>query len=747
MAQDHHPNVVRTHDLGVFDSMLYLTMELINGEDLQSRLRRSAMPIHEAVSTAIQIADGLSAAHATGVVHRDLKPANVLIEKGGRVVVSDFGIARSFRDDGNRTMGVVGTPLYMAPEQVAGETVDARSDLYAVGLLMFEMLTGHQPFEGRDVLAAAVARVRELPPDPRAFAPLPAWIAELTLCCLARDPADRPPDAQAIASALKEWLAHERAVGANSARSSSSGTFSVAVPATVASPTTNPSSSNPAPPNASQTQYAAPSSPSSPSPSSPLSPRSNPSPIAPIPRMDRSLAVLPLRYIGPKDQEYLGDAIADELIDVLSRTRGIRILASGATERYRSDRDPHAAGTALGVDWIVDGTLQSTGRNIRIAARLVEVSSNAQLWSERFESPLEDLFELQDTMSKRIAEALRAGITTVTYRGTAPPDAIELYLRARRKLATLAVTGPGNAVDMLEQCLAIAPEFSPAIAAHALACLRAWSLPSDGTDPHRWETESRASVARALVSAPEFAETYLAAGMLEVNDGHMKQAVQALVKAITLAPTYAEAQQYLGQLQCEGGRSNEGIKRLELALILDPSMNICRIDLARLAALHDDTTRFDHFVQQLSGTPMHFGSLTLQLRVAIWQNDRERIDRVMSKLNELETPSARAVEFMARVATGEVDATENEPRFTAILTNGNASPRFLTLIYQMITEATCAAGRIEMALQWLTKAADTALIDLEWLNRCPALKPLRELPEFSATRKKVMARVEAIWGT
>jgi serine/threonine-protein kinase len=457
--------------------------------------------------------------------------------------------------------------------------------------------------------------------------------------------------------------------------------------------------------------------------------------------------VLPLRYMGPRDQEYLGDALTDELIDVLSRTRGLRILSSGATERFRSDRDPHAAGTALGVDWIVDGTLQSTGRDVRVAARLVEVSSNAQLWSERFESPLEDVFDLQDKMSKRIAEALRMGITTVTYRGTAPPEAIELYLRARRKLATLAVTGTGNAVDLLEQCLAIAPTFSPAIAAHSLACMRGWSLPGDGHDPHHWATEAQMSSARALQLAPEFAESHLAAGMLAVNEGRMREGVQALVRALGIAPTYAEAHQYLGQLQCEGGRSNEGLKRLELALVLDPTIIICHLDIARLAALYGDLEKYERHMAPLADSPMHLGSLTLKARVAMWNKDREALQRLLIPLNELGTGSGRGVELMLRVALGDIAPEQGNELILGAVNTTTVSPRFRTLVFQMCTETMGSTGREDLAIEWFTKTADLTLTDLEWTNRCPSLASIRERPEFAAGRRKVIARVEAIWAT
>jgi TolB-like protein len=206
-----------------------------------------------------------------------------------------------------------------------------------------------------------------------------------------------------------------------------------------------------------------------------------------VPTAERALAVLPFRYVGPPDQSYLGDALTDELIDVLSRTRGLRVLGSGATAKYRSERDPRAVGADLGVDAVVDATVQASAKQVRVAARLVEVATGTQLWSDKFESGLEDLFELQDRISKRIAEALRVELSTTANAEDVSAEAVSLYLRGRRKLTAFQVIGTDGAIELLEQCIELAPHLQPAIACHAIACLRAWFMPSSfsTTSPSR----------------------------------------------------------------------------------------------------------------------------------------------------------------------------------------------------------------------------------------------------------------------
>ncbi|WP_224244004.1 serine/threonine-protein kinase [Hyalangium gracile] len=206
-----HRNVARVFELGSAQGRAFLTLEYVEGEDLRARLmREGALKPEVAARLALAVCAGLGAAHAASVVHRDLKPANVMLERGGRVVLTDFGIARAMEDQGSEGLthshGVVGTPQYMAPEQLTESPVDARTDVYAVGLLLHEMLVGAPAFEAT-TLKEAYARLRQPPPDPREHARVPAALAELVMRCLARAPEERPSGATEVARCLEAWLA------------------------------------------------------------------------------------------------------------------------------------------------------------------------------------------------------------------------------------------------------------------------------------------------------------------------------------------------------------------------------------------------------------------------------------------------------------------------------------------------------------------------------------------------------------
>ena len=775
-----HPNVARTHDMGEQGGAHYITMEFVEGTTLQDllrvregegegegegRRRRVALEPARAARIALAVAEGLAAAHAAGVVHRDLKPANVLIERTGRVVLTDFGIARALSDEGAgaRTMGVVGTPLYMAPEQLSGAAVDVRVDVYALGLIIFEMMTGALPFAGETPIAAALARLTQPAPDPRATRPnLPAQLAELVLQCLAPDPAHRPASATAVAERLRAWLVavgeplvglSVTALAAGDSGAAAAVSYSnltptqqqvvtSVVPGTMTGGLTQGGLTQGGLTQGGLTQGGTRGGPGT-TQQRPLRP------LAPVPSAGRALAVLPFRYIGPPEQSYLGDALTDELIDVLSRTRGLRVLGSGATAKYRNERDPREVAKDLGVDAVVDATVQASATQVRVAVRLVEVATGTQLWSDRFESGLEDLFELQDRISKRIAEALRVELSTAAGSIDAPAEAIALYLRGRRQLLAYRMTGPDGAIELLEQAIALAPSFDQAIACHAIACLRTWFIPNsfvnDGA-ARDWEQEARDSVARALVEAPDLAETHLARAMLGAQLGEWRETIKALARALEIAPTYAHAHQYLAQLQCEAGNSKEGLERAKLAHDLEPSLVMSLFDIARLHALHGQREESERVLAMVDrNSRMRSAMIQFRLRVAGWFGDIQTVrDIVDDLLGDDVDGFGRYVISYARALAGDFGKEELDV-LTSDLTQNAPSPRFYTLMCQTAVEIYASQGYPEDALRYFQQAADRVLIDIEWIDRCPSLASIRGLPGYADARRKVRQRVQAMW--
>lgn len=345
-----HRNTARTYDLGEHGGLRFLTMEYVDGESLRERCKRSRLDLATILDIVRQIADGLAAAHAAGVVHRDLKPANVLLERGGRAVITDFGIARALHvgDASLQTRGALGTPAYMAPEQLASERVGPAADVYALGLMLHELLTGSLPFANpHNLMHTALARLSERPPDLASSHAVDPRLASLVAQLLARAPGDRPA-LHLVSTTLLELLELLETLGLERAASSMSAR-----------------------------------------------------PVA--------LAVLPFAYRGPTQDAYLAEALADELVDLLAMSEGMQVFGGGVTAKFaeRRDRDTTTIARELGVDVLVDGTAEVASDRLTVVARLLDSESGATRWTERSEGSLDDVFELQDRLAKRIAEALR----------------------------------------------------------------------------------------------------------------------------------------------------------------------------------------------------------------------------------------------------------------------------------------------------------------------------------------------------
>ena len=664
-----HPSVVRVHDLGLAaDGTVYLTMEFVAGRSLDAVLREGAPDRAAAIRIARELTEGLDAAHRAGVIHSDLKPGNVLLRLDGdppRALLSDFGIARALGELPDQR--VAGTPPYMAPEQWAGDRIGVWTDIFALGLVVFELFTGERLLGDRGAPA----------PDgiaPRVAAALPEPLAGAVVEALAADPARRSPSALGMARALAE-LAGEPLV------------------------------------------------------------RERP---RPAPR----LAVAPLRDLGPAAGDHLGLGLAEELTRVLAAHRGLEVAGSGAM--LDAAADPRTLARQAGAGALVHGSVQRSGQEVRVTVELMEVESGTRLWGDRFQGTLADLFAFQETMALRICESLRVGWLALVKVRPAPPEAIDLYVRARRQLRLHAILGDDGCVALLDRCLALAPGFEPALALRAIACTKAWFLPTALLD-RDWGEVARLAVASALDEAPALAESHIAAAMVAAQDGHYADSVRALDRALELAPTSADAHGYLGRLQAEAGRSDEALWHLERAIELDPTIQDAALYVVRHHALRGDRSR----------APVLWGAqgslrppaLQLLLRIALWNGDQPMVRRCVAAAEAAAGRGGEAellVQY-GRYVLGELAPAEIERLFVERMPRAGLGKRIRSNMHQAMAEGHAARGEMALALQHLTVAAGEALLDLEWLGRCPLLDPVRDDEAFRQVLAQVRARAEAIW--
>jgi serine/threonine-protein kinase len=400
-------------------------------------------------------------------------------------------------------------------------------------------------------------------------------------------------------------------------------------------------------------------------------------------------------------------------------------------------------GRELNVGFVVDGMVQSAGTQLRLSARLVEVATGTQLWSERFEDSAEDPFELQDRLSQRVAEALRLELLIAAWSHAATPEVLTLF-----RQAVLQGTSPSFAPELTQEwidtCVQQAPGFLPGLSHHALLSMRMLFMRSGDTG-RNWVEEARASLTRAERQVPEHAETHLARALLAGQDGDWRKAVFSARAALAAAPTFAAAMQYLGALQCEAGRAEEGLVHLRRAYSLNPRLSISLIEFARCSALRGRMEDYRWACERLATFPSFRSALfLLRVRFAAWTNDREALLRWQRELEDESIAGAGHAARYAAVVLGKQDPSTTLEATDALLAR-KPSPRFAALLCQIATEELCLTGHADKALTYFLLAADNALIDLEWTDRCPVLTPLRALPGFSEGRKKVRARVEAIW--
>jgi serine/threonine-protein kinase len=702
-----HANVARTFDIGTHEDGAFLTMEYIDGEPLSVLLSISgALSPQRVAEIGVAICAGLEAAHKAEVIHRDLKPDNVMVEKSGRVVLTDFGIARAVAGAGPlETSGIAGTPAYMAPEQVEGRSdIDARADLYALGAVLYELATGARAWPGEVALAVASARLVSPPPDPCArSARVPRALGDVILRCLARSPADRFRSAAEVAAAL---------------------TATIGEGVSPTAPTAPNLASIPAPPPAPGTQAAP-----SPAPS------------------DKTIAVLPFRNAGAADDAYIAEELTEDLVDTLSTTRGLKVRPHGMVmhmaHKAKDGGNPQDLGRALDVEVVVDGSVRRAGDGARIAVRLISVTEGFQVWAQRFERPARDLLVVSDEVAHAIAEALRVNVAAAPRAAAPDTDAVELYLRARHALRQ-AWTGFGDlreAVALFERGLARAPDDPGLLSGYAMARARMlnYTREAEGEPEH-----TRAVVDRAVAAAPHLGEPWLARATLFHVTGDWASAVTALRAAIARAPLLLKAREMLGIIQTEIGRVDDGLATLESVHALDPSAVSVRWELCRA---HGLANHFDR-AEALLALPVELPSdelnrILAQSRMNAWRGEPRApvLPPHLAAGTGLATPLLR---LYAEAARGAPFSDRLTAELEGLREAARRGSRLRPLLSQCAAELFAWAGDVERALRCASQAIDDGLFDLAWLDRCPVLAPLRADGRFPALRARLADVVRPI---
>jgi eukaryotic-like serine/threonine-protein kinase len=571
-----HKNILRIHDMGDVAGLRFISMAYVEGQDLQHIIRDNPkMPMERVLKFAQQIAEALAAAHAEGVVHRDLKPQNLLVDKTDQIFVCDFGLAKSFEEGAigmTRTGAFLGTPRYMSPEQVEGKPADGRADLYAYGLILYEMVTGDVPFTGESTLKVMYQRIQEKPKSPKTLNPdLPNWLVRLIMRCLERDPDARYQNAYEI---LADLQGSNSMSGVSRSGISRSGSQSVIIQIPefanhkwvwiVASVVAVLLLALAIPP----VRHLIPGLRGG---AKEIAGNSETSGIPPI-SSGRFIAVLPLQVLGDQSQlGFLAQGIQEALSAKLFQLKGVHVTSADAAAKADQKQSLQKIARNLGANMLVQGMLQGNGDKIRIILNLEDVANGKRVWSQQFDGVAADLFTLEDQIYAQVVSAMDVTPTNeenanAGSRPTQNVAAYELYLRGENALRKPGGKDIEAALEYFNQALKVDGTFALAYTGIANASMHMYGINKDGL----WIQKALAAAQQAEQLNDKLPEVHSTLGGVYSASGKNAEAVAELNRAIALAPNSDQAYRRLGGAYLGAGQDGPAIAAFQKAIQLNP---------------------------------------------------------------------------------------------------------------------------------------------------------------------------------
>lgn len=562
-----HPHICTIYDVGEADGQTFIVMELVEGQLLRSLIAAPGLPPDRVARYGAQLADALAHAHTRGIIHRDLKTANVVITPDGRAVILDFGLATQTKpgqiDDATRSMAtppehvLSGTLHYMAPELLRGHSADARSDIWSLGVMLYEMVTAQMPFSGANAYAASSAILHESPaPLPER---VPPGLRAVILKCLAKAPGERYQQASEVRAAL-DALGYESShsvaavapMVAPPRRKIAPWAVAIGVVAVVLAVLIW---------SGAFRRFMPASSP-----------------------QIRSLAVLPLENMsGSAEQEYFADGMTEAVTAELSRIGNLRVISRTSSMQYRktTKRMPQI-GKELGVDAVVEGSVLRSGNRVRITAQLIHASTDQHLWADSYEGELTDILALQRNVATTIAGQIRGTLSPqpVTAQPTpvVDPEAHELFLRGQHHLRMLTHQSTDRAVEYFTQAVAKDPNHARAHAglAESYAALSTFYMAPNEAMPR-----ARTAATKAAELDPSLAEAHAMLGHVSFTyEWDWEAARKHLERAIELNPNSADAHRTYSSYLSAVGRHDAAREEARIAQALDPVTTPIRGDLS-----------------------------------------------------------------------------------------------------------------------------------------------------------------------
>ena len=708
-------NVCQMFDLARDEGSYYITMEYVQGEDLKRLIRKMGrLSAGQAVSIGKQVCAGLAEAHRLGVVHRDLKPQNIMVDEDGNARIMDFGIARSVKAKAITGVGVmIGTPEYMSPEQVEGKEADQRSDIYSLGIVLYEMVTGRVPFEGDTPFTIGIKHKSEMPKNPRELnAQIPEDLGRLILKCMAKEKEKRYQSASDLAAELtrieKELPTTEKLVSRRKAKTEKA-------------------------PSVRRRRYALYGA---------VVVLALLIVVAGIflfrgrGKAISSIAVMPFGYAGGgAEMEYLAEGMTESIISNLSQLPGLKkVIARSSVFHYKGKEIvPKDVGQELGVDAVLISRMNQRGDELTINVELVNTTDNTRIWGDQYKKKVGEVFDFQQEISNSIAENLKLKLTgeeikRIGKRYTVSPEAYQAYVRGRFFWNKRTEEGLKTAIEYFNQAIDKDPNYALAYAglADTYAILPQYSSvpPKDAFE------KATAAVAKALQLDDTIVEAHTALAETKVFwswdwEGGRKE----FKRAIELNPSYATAHHWYAFLLMFLGEFDESIEQITQAQELDPLSLIITANMGLMrfyARRYDEAIEYDKKTIEMDP---NFGEIHWYLGMAYCQ--KRRYEEAIQELQRAAALSGQFAKHYATLGYAYVLAGKKDEavRIVEELKKKGQDRYYAASVYAVL-------GDKDRAFECLDESFKERSDDIPYLKVDPILDSLRPDPRFKALLKK-----------
>jgi serine/threonine protein kinase/tetratricopeptide (TPR) repeat protein len=683
-----HPNIATVHEFIETDGMSFIAMEFVEGSTLERLIGEGPLPLDRSTEYAVAVADALALAHRRGVIHRDIKPSNIMVFGEGEdparrgLKVLDFGVARIEGAPGLTVAGtLVGTLAYMSPEQAAGDPTDQRTDLFSLGTVFYEMVTGTPPFSAETMAALLYKIVWEDPLPPRQLRPdLPPALEEIILRALAKDADRRYQSMREFLAGLAAYQYQPETV----ARRSGPGRTSIAV----------------------------------------------------LPFEDMS---------PDGESGFLADGVVEELVLRLSRNPRLRVMARTSVMHYKgSAADVRDVGRDLGVSFVLGGSLRRSQDQLRVTAQLIDTADGSHLWAEKFDGSMEDIFQFQEGVADQVAGALNAGLAEAGGEApqprpvpTANTKAYEYFIQGRLLLDTPAPETLDRSVMMLRRALELDPAMAAAFG--SLGCANLWYVDTGLRPDPKYLVEAEEAARRALALEPRQPDALYVLANLALKDARIEDAFEGFSRVLDADPGHGQARLWRACLLMYSSFHEEALLEADRLLALDPFAPLAHW-LRSTVRLHQG--RFDaavaEYEQVVAEVPTKLAWLALAYRY------QGNLNRAWESAERLKTADPEGVLWKTtfgflKAAEGKQDEVleylDNEVR--------DFGWGFFIVTY-WVASLYALVGEADEAFRWLDRSIELGVWNHRFFEIDPNLQVIRDDPRFHRVLGEARGRAHGL---